>query len=64
MDMVQIEEKIRMLIAKCQTLEEENLQLHQQVANVAQQCEALQGKNDHAILSVEKIIKRLKVQEK
>ena len=63
MDISQIEEKIRMLIEKCQHLESENLQLREKVSNVEQICEGLQNKNQNAISSVEEMIGRLRVLE-
>jgi|GEM_PF-1401146 cell division protein ZapB len=63
MDISQIEEKIRMLIEKCQHLESENSELREKVSKVEQTCQSLQNKNQNAISSVEEMIGRLRVLE-
>lgn len=60
MDIFAIEERIKRLVEKCQSLEQENHHLKQQVESHAHENKKLSTKNDVAISRLEAILQHLR----
>ncbi len=60
MNIIEIEEKIRHLLGKCQQLEQLNTELHQKLACMQEKCATLETQKARAIEQVEQMMMNLK----